>query len=40
MEVLGMVGDAQEGVDMAAAGIDDGAAKKLLDDLKTHFAAA
>jgi anthranilate phosphoribosyltransferase len=40
LEVLGMVGDAQEGVEMAAAGIDDGAAKKLLDKLKSHFAAA
>ncbi len=40
LEVLGMVGDAPEGVEMAAAGIDGGAAKKLLDDLKTHFAVA
>ncbi len=40
LEVLGMAGDAQEGVKMAAAAIDGGAAKKLLDDLKAHFAAA
>jgi anthranilate phosphoribosyltransferase len=37
MEVLGIVRDAKEGVEMAMAAIDDGAAKKLLDDMKTHF---
>ncbi len=37
LEVLGRAKDAKEGVDMAAAGIDDGAAKKLLADLKAHF---
>jgi anthranilate phosphoribosyltransferase len=40
LEVLGMAGNAKEGVDMAAAGIDRGAAKRLLADLKTHFGAA
>ena len=40
MEVLGIARDAKEGVEMAMAGIDDGAAKKLLDDLKTHFETA
>ncbi len=40
LEVLGMARDAKEGVEMAAAAIDNGAAKKLLDDLKRHFAAA
>ena len=37
LEVLGTAKNAKEGVDMAAAGIDDGAAKKLLVDLKAHF---
>ncbi len=37
LEVLGMVKDAKEGVEMAAAGIDSDAAKKLLVDLKAHF---
>jgi len=37
MEVLGIVRDAKEGVEMAMAAIEDGAAKKLLDDMKTHF---
>jgi anthranilate phosphoribosyltransferase len=37
MEVLGIVRDAKEGVEMAMAAIDDGAAKKLLDDMKIHF---
>ncbi len=40
LEVLGMARDAKEVVEMAAAAIDNGAAKKLLDDLKRHFAAA
>jgi anthranilate phosphoribosyltransferase len=40
MEVLGIVRDAKEGVEMAMAAIDDGAAKKLLDDMKTHFETA
>ncbi len=37
LEVLGTAKNAKEGVDLAAAGIDDGAAKKLLVDLKAHF---
>ena len=37
LEVIGMVRDAKEGVEMAAAGIDSGAAKKLLADLEAHF---
>ncbi len=37
LEVLGTVKDPKEGVDMAASGIDDGAAKQLLADLKAHF---
>jgi len=37
LEVLGLVRNAKEGVEMAAAGIDSGAAKKLLIDLKAHF---
>ena len=37
LEVLGTAKDAKEGVDMAAAGIDEGAAKRLLVDLKAHF---
>lgn len=40
LEVLGMARDATEGVEMAAAGIDSGAARKLLDDLKSHFGVA
>ena len=37
LEVLGMVEDSKAGVEMAAAGIDSGAATKLLADLKAHF---
>lgn len=37
LEVLGMARHAREGVDMAAAAIDSGAAAKLLDALKRHF---
>ncbi len=37
LEVLGTVTDAKEGVEMAATGIDSGAAKKLLADLAAHF---
>lgn len=37
LEVLGMAGDKKEGVEMAAAAIDGGAAKRLLDALKRHF---
>jgi len=37
LEVLGLVKNAKEGVEMAAAGIDSGAAKKLLIDMKAHF---
>ena len=39
LEVLGLARDAKEGVEIAAAGIDSGAAKKLLADLKAHFEA-
>lgn len=39
LEVLGMAGDAKQGVDMAAAAIDEGAAEALLADLKAHFGA-
>lgn len=39
LEVLGMAADAKEGVDMAASAIDNGAARKLLADLRTHFDA-
>lgn len=39
LEVLGMANGPKEGVEMAAAGIDSGAARKLLDDLKAHFGA-
>ncbi len=37
LEVLGNAKDAKEGVEMAAAGIDKGAAAKLLADLEAHF---
>jgi anthranilate phosphoribosyltransferase len=40
LEVVGMAGDAREGVEMAASGIDSGAAAKLLDDMKAHFGTA
>lgn len=40
LEVLGMARNAKQGVEMAAAGIDDGAAEKLLADLRAHFRAA
>ncbi len=40
LEVLGMARNAKQGVEMAAAGIDDGAAEKLLADLRAHFGAA
>jgi anthranilate phosphoribosyltransferase len=40
LEVVGMASDAKEGVEMAASGIDSGAAEKLLVDLKAHFATA
>jgi len=40
LEVLGMAGGAKEGVEMAAAAIDNGAARKLLINLKTHFGNA
>jgi anthranilate phosphoribosyltransferase len=40
LEVLGMAGDAKQGVDMAAAAIDDGRAEALLANLKAHFGAA
>jgi len=40
LEVLGMAKDAKEGIDMAASAIDGGAARKLLADLKGHFASA
>jgi len=39
LEVVGMANDAKEGVDLAASGIDSGAASKLLADLKAHFEA-
>ena len=37
LEVLGMAKDAKQGIEIATSGIDDGAAKKLLADLKAHF---
>jgi anthranilate phosphoribosyltransferase len=37
LEVLGMAKDAKQGIDIAAAAIDDGAADKLLADLNVHF---
>ncbi len=37
LEVLGKAKDAKEGVEMAAAAIDKGAATQLLADLKAHF---
>ena len=37
LEVLGMAKDAKQGIEIAASGIDDGAAEKLLADLKAHF---
>ena len=37
LEVLGMATNAKQGVEMAAAGMDDGRAEKLLADLKAHF---
>lgn len=37
LEVLGMASDAKQGVEMAAAGIDNGAAGTLLADLQAHF---
>ncbi len=40
LEVLGMAKDVKDGVEMAASGIDSGAAKKLLGDLKAQFGAA
>jgi anthranilate phosphoribosyltransferase len=40
LEVVGMAGGAKEGVEMAASGIDNGAAAKLLDDMKAHFGIA
>lgn len=40
LEVLGMAGDAKEGVELAASAIDSGAASKLLIDLRRHFEAA
>jgi anthranilate phosphoribosyltransferase len=40
LEVVGMAGDAAEGVEMAASAIDSGAAAKLLDDMKAHFGTA
>jgi anthranilate phosphoribosyltransferase len=40
LEVLGMVRDAKEGVELAASGIDTGAAEKLLAELKAHFGTA
>jgi len=39
LEVVGMANDAKEGVELAASGIDSGAASKLLADLKAHFEA-
>ena len=40
LEVLGMAKDAEQGVEIAASGIDDGAAAKLLADLNAHFGKA
>ena len=40
LEVLGMAKNAKDGVDIAGAAIDSGAAKKLLDELNAHFATA
>ena len=40
LEVQGSAGDAQQGVEMAAAAIDDGSATTFLDRLKGHFEAA
>jgi anthranilate phosphoribosyltransferase len=37
LEVLGMAKDAKQGIEIATSGIDDGAAEKLLADLKAHF---
>jgi anthranilate phosphoribosyltransferase len=37
LEVLGMAKDAKQGVEIAASGIDDGAAQKLLANLNAHF---
>ncbi len=38
LEVMGMVRDARQGVEMAAAAIDDGAAAAFLERLARHFA--
>jgi anthranilate phosphoribosyltransferase len=40
LEVVGIAVDAEEGVEMAAAAIDSGAANKLLADLEAHFEIA
>lgn len=40
LEVLGMAENARQGVEIAAAAIDNGAARKLLLDLRTHFQGA
>jgi anthranilate phosphoribosyltransferase len=37
LEVQGTAADAKQGVDMAAAAIDDGSAEKFLDKLRQHF---
>jgi anthranilate phosphoribosyltransferase len=37
LEMLGRATDPREGVEIAAASIDSGAASKLLDNLKAHF---
>ena len=38
LEVAGLARDAKEGVKMAAAAIDNGAAEKFLERMRTHFA--
>lgn len=40
LEVQGLVADAKQGVEMAAAAIDDGRAQSFLDALKGHFKTA
>ena len=40
LEVQGTASDPKHGVEIAAAAIDNGAAAKLLDNIKQHFAAA